>query len=98
MLIWFQALHLANKLAPHETPFISKEYAQQLEFVGNYSDALTHYQQGIVQDRKTDQNINSDNKIDLEGHNNFCYCGIARMSLRTGITLQLKLQKYLYLI
>ena len=31
----FSALHLANKLAPKEIPYISKEYAQQLEFTGN---------------------------------------------------------------
>jgi tetratricopeptide (TPR) repeat protein len=45
---WDQALHLANKLAPQEIPYISKEYAQQLEFTGNYSEALGHYEKGLT--------------------------------------------------
>jgi len=32
LLHWDQALELAKALAPHEISFISKEYAQQLEF------------------------------------------------------------------
>ncbi|XP_022236749.1 WD repeat-containing protein 19-like [Limulus polyphemus] len=32
LLHWDQALHLARKLAPEQIPFISREYAQQLEF------------------------------------------------------------------
>ena len=44
LLQWDQALHLANKLAPQEIPYISKEYAQQLEFTGNYNEALSHFE------------------------------------------------------
>ena len=33
LLHWDQALELAKALAPDDIPFISKEYAQQLEFV-----------------------------------------------------------------
>ena len=47
LLQWDQALHLANKLAPEEIPYISKEYAQQLEFTGAYADALVHYEKGL---------------------------------------------------
>ena len=32
LLHWDQALNLAKTLAPDQIPFISKEYAQQLEF------------------------------------------------------------------
>jgi len=32
LLHWDQALNLAETLAPNQIPFISKEYAQQLEF------------------------------------------------------------------
>jgi len=32
LLHWDQALNLAGTLAPNQIPFISKEYAQQLEF------------------------------------------------------------------
>ena len=32
LLQWDQALQLAKKMAPEQIPYISKEYAQQLEF------------------------------------------------------------------
>ena len=32
LLHWDQALELAKSLAPGQIPFISREYAQQLEF------------------------------------------------------------------
>ena len=32
LLNWDQALNLAKTLAPEQVPYISKEYAQQLEF------------------------------------------------------------------
>ena len=48
LLQWDQALHLANKLAPEEIPYISKEYAQQLEFTGAHADALIHYEKGAL--------------------------------------------------
>ena len=32
LLHWDQALSLAKRLAPDQIPYISKEYAQQLEF------------------------------------------------------------------
>ena len=33
LLHWDQALQLAKKLSPDQIPFISREYAQQLEFM-----------------------------------------------------------------
>lgn len=33
LLQWDQALQLAKKMAPEQIPLISKEYAQQLEFM-----------------------------------------------------------------
>ncbi|KAG1659031.1 WD repeat-containing protein 19 [Nymphon striatum] len=72
LLHWDQALQLANKLAPTQMPFISKEYALQLEFVGDYPNALLHYERGL-----TDSTDNVD-------HNNVCNAGIARMALRCG--------------
>uniref|UniRef100_A0A671M968 WD repeat domain 19 n=1 Tax=Sinocyclocheilus anshuiensis TaxID=1608454 RepID=A0A671M968_9TELE len=42
------ALQLAKRLDPDEIPFISKEYAIQLEFVGDYTNALAHYEKGIT--------------------------------------------------
>lgn len=32
LLQWDQALHLAKTLAPEQIPYISREFAQQLEF------------------------------------------------------------------
>uniref|UniRef100_A0A3B1INX8 WD repeat-containing protein 19 n=1 Tax=Astyanax mexicanus TaxID=7994 RepID=A0A3B1INX8_ASTMX len=44
---WDSALQLAKRLRPEEIPFISKEYAIQLEFVGDYTNALAHYEKGF---------------------------------------------------
>lgn len=33
LLQWDQALQLAKRMAPQQIPYISKEYAQQLEFM-----------------------------------------------------------------
>ena len=75
LLHWDQALHLATKLAPEEIPFISKEYAQQLEFTGDYSGSLSHYQRSVLSRTVTPEE---------EEHNNFCNGGVARMSIRCG--------------
>jgi hypothetical protein len=41
ILNWDQALNLAKTLAPEEVPYVSKEYAQQLEFT--YDEMLNVY-------------------------------------------------------
>ncbi|XP_053314341.1 WD repeat-containing protein 19 [Spea bombifrons] len=69
---WDSALQLAKRLAPDQIPFISKEYAMQLEFTGDYVNALAHYEKGIT----------GDNKF-LE-HDETCLAGVARMSIRMG--------------
>ncbi|KAJ8410983.1 hypothetical protein AAFF_G00180180 [Aldrovandia affinis] len=69
---WDSALQLAKRLAPTQIPFISKEYAVQLEFVGDYVNALAHYEKGITGDNKS-----------LE-HDEACLAGVARMSIRMG--------------
>ena len=48
LLHWQRALQLAARLAPEQTAAISKEYAQQLEFTGDYANALAHYEQGML--------------------------------------------------
>ncbi len=75
LLHWDQALHLANKLAPEEIPFISKEYAQELEFTGDYANSLAHYRRGLLTNPADE---------DGEEHNAFCRGGVARMSMRCG--------------
>ncbi|XP_026990682.2 WD repeat-containing protein 19 [Tachysurus fulvidraco] len=67
---WDSALQLAKRLHPDEIPFISKEYAIQLEFVGDYTNALAHYEKGITGGNKE--------------HDESCMAGVARMSIRMG--------------
>lgn len=72
LLHWDSALQLAKALAPEQIPYISREYAQQLEFTGDYMTALSHYEKGVTREEK-----------DRE-HDEVCAAGIARMSIRMG--------------
>ena len=72
LLNWEQALQLAKALDPDQLPFISKEYAQQLEFVGDFANALAHFERGVTKDPE------------YRDHDEVCAAGIARTSLRTG--------------
>ncbi|KAM7326335.1 hypothetical protein ACRRTK_014813 [Alexandromys fortis] len=67
---WDSALQLAKRLAPDQIPFISKEYAIQLEFTGDYVNALAHYEKGITGENKE--------------HDEVCLAGVAQMSIRMG--------------
>ncbi|XP_048456883.1 WD repeat-containing protein 19 [Rhincodon typus] len=69
---WDSALQLAKRLAPDQIAFISKEYAIQLEFTGDYVNALAHYEKGVTGDNK------------YLDHDDACLAGIARMSIRMG--------------
>ncbi|XP_040191059.1 WD repeat-containing protein 19 [Rana temporaria] len=69
---WDSALQLAKRLAPNQIPFISKEYAIQLEFTGDYVNALAHYEKGMTGDSK------------FQEHDETCLAGVARMSIRMG--------------
>ncbi|XP_026503765.1 WD repeat-containing protein 19 isoform X1 [Terrapene carolina triunguis] len=69
---WDSALQLAKRLAPGQIPFISKEYAMQLEFTGDYVNALAHYEKGITKDNK------------YQEHDEACLAGVAQMSIRMG--------------
>ncbi|XP_072526408.1 WD repeat-containing protein 19 [Salminus brasiliensis] len=69
---WDSALQLAKRLRPAEIPFISKEYGIQLEFVGDYTNALAHYEKGMTGDNK------------FQEHDESCLAGVARMSIRMG--------------
>jgi len=72
LLQWDQALKLAKALAPQQIPFISKEYAQQLEFLGDFPLALQHFEKGLT------------NSPANEEHDEGCRGGMARMSIRLG--------------
>ncbi|CAK6433228.1 unnamed protein product [Pipistrellus nathusii] len=67
---WDSALQLAKRLAPDQIPLISKEYAIQLEFTGDYVNALAHYEKGITGENKE--------------HDELCLAGVAQMSIRMG--------------
>ncbi|XP_065839406.1 WD repeat-containing protein 19-like isoform X2 [Oscarella lobularis] len=69
LLHWEQALKLAKALALDEMPAISRQYAQQLEFMGDYPGALSHYERGKTESSQQDAS---------------CIAGIARTSIRTG--------------
>lgn len=70
LLHWDSALLLAKRLADDQIPFISKEYAVHLEFIGDYVNALAHYEKGMTNNNKE--------------HNEVCEAGVARMSIRMG--------------
>ncbi|KAG5897933.1 hypothetical protein JTB14_014047 [Gonioctena quinquepunctata] len=83
LLQWDQALQLAKKMAPEQVAMISREYAQQLEFMGNHSEALRHYEKGLQ------ENLNPD-------HTFTCKAGIARTNLhcsnyRHGMSIAVEL-------
>jgi len=70
LLHWEKALALAKKFAPAQLPAISCEYAAQLEFTGNYSEALNHYEMALKS---------------AEGEQiQACKAGIARNAIRVG--------------
>uniref|UniRef100_A0A3Q1C2F2 WD repeat-containing protein 19 n=1 Tax=Amphiprion ocellaris TaxID=80972 RepID=A0A3Q1C2F2_AMPOC len=70
LLHWDSALMLAKRLAEDQIPFISKEYAVHLEFIGDYVNALAHYEKGMTQNNRD--------------HDEACLAGVARMSIRMG--------------
>jgi WD repeat-containing protein 19 len=70
-------------MAPEQIALISREYAQQLEFTGNYSEAHIHYEKGLQEDLSRE-------------HTFICKAGIARTALhcnnhRHGISIALEL-------
>ena len=58
-----------------ETPTISREYGQQLEFTGDYPASLLHYERALLPSTPGQEE---------EEHNAHCKAGIARMALRCG--------------
>ncbi|KAK2918993.1 WD repeat-containing protein 19 [Channa argus] len=72
LLHWDSALMLAKRLAEDQIPFISKEYAAHLEFIGDYVNALAHYEKGMTNNNK------------YQDHDEACQAGVARMSIRMG--------------
>ncbi|XP_077544266.1 intraflagellar transport protein Oseg6 [Haemaphysalis longicornis] len=72
LLHWEQALQLAKRLAQQQIPFISREYAQQLELASDNANALAYYETGITNDPNNAE------------HDRACRAGLARTSIRCG--------------
>ena len=72
LLHWDQALQLANALSPVQIPAISREYAQQLEFQGDYGGALENFERGV-----TGREEDAENDL-------LCQAGMARNCVRVG--------------
>lgn len=70
LLQWDRALALAKKLAPAQLPAISCDYAAQLEFTGNVTEALSHFEQALEA---------AENELIST-----CRAGIARNAIRVG--------------
>ena len=78
LLHWDQALKLATTLSPQAVPEISVEYGQQLEFKGEYENALKMYESAleVMDDEGT--------LLHTETQQTTCMSGIARCTLRLG--------------
>ena len=78
LLHWNHALKLAETLSPEQIPEICREYAQQLEFKGEYDHAFKRYEQGVIrEDNVEDREL-------LNIHNTICRNGIIRTTIRLG--------------
>jgi WD repeat-containing protein 19 len=87
LLHWDQALKLARTLAPEQIPYISRAYAQQLEFKGEYSLALQMYEKGVIDTHSRTAGGEQQQPFGTLApaeHNALAKGGIARMTLRLG--------------
>lgn len=75
LLQWEQALRLANRFSKRDIPFLSREYAQQLEFQGQWAKALELYQAGLAGGEEAAKD---------RSHSEACRAGIARTAIRSG--------------
>jgi WD repeat-containing protein 19 len=88
LLQWNEALGLAKRLAPKQIPIISREYATQLEFTGDYNNALENFERGLIEEdiANTNDNKISESVKNIREHNDLCKAGIARNAIRCGNT------------
>ena len=94
LMHWDQALELAQRLAPDQVQLISKEYAQQLEFRGEFNAAQDMYQRGYVGlPPAPDDGAGAGSPAhqayaqtvaSLTAHNSICQSGVARCMMRLG--------------
>lgn len=85
LLQWDHALSLAKEMATEQVPQMSREYAQQLEFKGEYAKALDVYQQGKMPMPKGAKSAELEARKNIAlAHNDVCDAGAARCMIRTG--------------
>lgn len=85
LMQWEPALTLAKQLAPEKLPILSKEYAQQLEYRGEYANALEMYRAGEMAMPKGHASTElTAAQGEVKKHNAECLQGSARCLLRTG--------------
>nr|CCC94636.1 predicted WD40 repeat protein [Trypanosoma congolense IL3000] len=85
LMQWEPALALAKQLAPEKLPLLSKEYAQQLEYRGEYANALEMYRAGEMPLPKGHASTEFTAAVaEVKKHNDDCLQGAARCLLRTG--------------
>jgi len=80
LMHWEQALKLAKTLASEQVPTISREFAKQLEFRGEYDRALDHYGKGLGEATPS----SGSQWAGCSLHERLCRAGIAKMMLRLG--------------
>ncbi|KRZ78579.1 WD repeat-containing protein 19, partial [Trichinella papuae] len=76
---WENALRLADQFFPEQIANISKEFAQELEQIGQYEKALQYYQSGLAEAQKDNDSLLEKEEIII-----CCKNGIARTSLWCG--------------
>ncbi|RNF00878.1 WD repeat-containing protein 19 isoform X2 [Trypanosoma conorhini] len=85
LMQWESALALARQMAPEQVPILSKEYAQQLEYRGEYAKALEMYRAGERAMPKGHASTElTAAQEEVRDHNAVCAHGAARCLLRTG--------------
>uniref|UniRef100_A0A914HUV5 WD repeat-containing protein 19 n=1 Tax=Globodera rostochiensis TaxID=31243 RepID=A0A914HUV5_GLORO len=87
---WERALELARSTAPEELPSIAKEYAIQLEFVGQHGEAFRYYEEALIPPSRGHGHILSEEQ---EEHNLVCSAGMALHmgDLKRGVEIAMKL-------
>eukprot|EP00755_Sulcionema_specki_P023223 Sspe_Gene.78375::Locus_49029_Transcript_1_1_Confidence_1.000_Length_4205::g.78375::m.78375/K19671/WDR19, IFT144; WD repeat-containing protein 19 len=82
LMHWNEALELSEKLSPESIPYISREYATQLEFKGDYQPALDMFSKGLIE---ISPEMDNEAKVkSIQQHNEQCQAGIARITIRMG--------------
>ena len=73
---WEDAINIATTIAPHLISHTLLEYAKQLEFQGNYSEAKLRFEQALKEFTLTD-----DASVE---YRSICIAGMARISIKLG--------------